>query len=148
MQICMRIPLICINSHMRIIVNHHDLYMVGKKRFSALKWHLVCEDWLRIEATGANLMFCLSLCILKFTGICVMMSWCHDVILQNDIRPSNGGRQLLYFLQVFNFSWNSSDYMNFIQKHEFQHWHIFFVLGLIINLFWLVPYVAVWYFHI
>ena len=40
--------------HMRIIVNHHDLYMVGKRRFSALKWYLVCGNRLRIEAVGAK----------------------------------------------------------------------------------------------
>ena len=28
--------------------------MVGKRRFSALKWHLVCENQLRIEAVGAK----------------------------------------------------------------------------------------------
>ena len=33
--------------------SHHDLYMVGKRRLSALKWYLVCENWLRIEVTGA-----------------------------------------------------------------------------------------------
>ena len=27
--------------------------MVRKRRFSALKWYIVCENWLRIEATGA-----------------------------------------------------------------------------------------------
>ena len=35
----------------------HKLYMVGKRRFSALKCILVCENWLRIEATGAILKF-------------------------------------------------------------------------------------------
>ena len=50
----MRIWLIHINSHVQIIANHHDLYMAGKRRFSALKWHLVSENWLRIEAVGAK----------------------------------------------------------------------------------------------
>ena len=42
---------------MRISMNpyaNHDLYMVGKRRFSALKWYLVCENQLRIEAVGAK----------------------------------------------------------------------------------------------
>ena len=51
----MRILLICANSHMQIMANHHDLYMVGKRRFSALKWHLVCENQLRIEAVGVKI---------------------------------------------------------------------------------------------
>ena len=34
-------------------VNHHGSYIVGKRRFSALKWYLVCENQLRIEAVGA-----------------------------------------------------------------------------------------------
>ena len=29
-----------------------SLYMVGKRRFAALKWILVCENRLRIDATG------------------------------------------------------------------------------------------------
>ena len=41
------------DSHVQIIVNY-DLYIVGKRRFSALKWHLVCENQLRIEAVGAK----------------------------------------------------------------------------------------------
>ena len=40
--------------HVQIIANHNDLYMVGKGRFSALKWYLVCENRLRIEAVGAK----------------------------------------------------------------------------------------------
>ena len=31
----------------------HKLYLVGKKRFLALKWISVCQNQLRIEATGA-----------------------------------------------------------------------------------------------
>ena len=49
----MKIQLIHINSHMQIIANH-NFYMVGKRRFSALKWHLVCENRIRIEAVGAK----------------------------------------------------------------------------------------------
>ena len=54
MMICMRIHTDSHDLHMQIIVNHHDLYMVGKRRFSALKWYLVYENWLRIEAMGAK----------------------------------------------------------------------------------------------
>ena len=32
-------------------------YIVGKRRFSASKWYLVCENQLGIEATGAILIF-------------------------------------------------------------------------------------------
>ena len=35
----------------------HKLYMVGKRRFSALKWILACQNQLRIKATGADLPF-------------------------------------------------------------------------------------------
>ena len=34
--------------------NHHDLYMNGKRKFSALKWYLICENQLRIEAVGTK----------------------------------------------------------------------------------------------
>ena len=43
---------------MRISMNpyaNHDLYMVGKRRFSALKWYLVCENQLRIESYRSNI---------------------------------------------------------------------------------------------
>ena len=43
--------------HIIIIMDPHKLYMVGKRRFSALKCILVCENWLKIEATGAILKF-------------------------------------------------------------------------------------------
>ena len=36
----------------KLYVIHTYYYMVGKRRFSALKWYLVCGNWLRIEATG------------------------------------------------------------------------------------------------
>ena len=32
---------------------HTMSYMVGKRRLQAFKWYIVCENWLRIEATGA-----------------------------------------------------------------------------------------------
>ena len=68
--------LICINLHnlhMQII-----MIMVWKRRFSALKWYLVCENRLRIGAVGAKTknkenihsknIFC-----------CVITSWHHFV---------------------------------------------------------------------
>ena len=45
--------------------------MVEKRRFSALKWILICQNWLRIEGRRSDLK------ILEFL--------CHDVILQNDV---------------------------------------------------------------
>ena len=40
----MKIQLIRIDLQMRIIANPHNLYMVGKRRLSALKWQLVCQN--------------------------------------------------------------------------------------------------------
>ena len=53
------------NSQVQII----DLYMVGKRRFSASKWYLVCKNQLRIEATGAVWKFILNILL-------EMQSWC------------------------------------------------------------------------
>ena len=39
--------------HRKIVIDPHKLYMVRKGRFAALKCILVCQNWLRIEATGA-----------------------------------------------------------------------------------------------
>ena len=54
----------------------HKLYMVRKRRFSALKWYLVCENWLRIEDTGAKVHF-------KIKRI--QQTKNYDVTLQNDV---------------------------------------------------------------
>ena len=70
--------------HQFACANHCESlwYMVGKRRFSALKWHLVYEHWLRIEATGAILIFCV-FCVflnsLEFVSWCHFAKWhCHD----------------------------------------------------------------------
>ena len=34
-------------------MDHHKLYMAGKRIFGALKWYLICENRILIEATGA-----------------------------------------------------------------------------------------------
>ena len=53
-------------------MDFHKLYMVGKRRFSALKCILVCENRLRIEATGAILKFRTKIKKIQQT---IMMSW-------------------------------------------------------------------------